>query len=69
MGFDTIKEIPKDVILVLGGIFSAVLFAWTQQSCIYTQLDFNIYWGTIVGLIGIPLLYSSYVIMLTKKVK
>jgi len=55
------KKIPNDLLLVASGLFVGVLYLWTQQSCVYTRLDWLIFLGTFVSIIGIPMIYSSIV--------
>lgn len=55
------RKIPDDVVLVICSVFTGMLWLWTQQSGIYTRLDFYIYFGAFAVMICAPMFYSGYV--------
>jgi len=61
------KKVPDDVILVFCGIFTGLLYLWTQQGCVYSGFDFWIYIGAVMGFFVVPMVYSSIVYYQSKK--
>ena len=55
------KKIPDDVILVFCGIFAAILFMWTNLNNVKTNLDYWILISGVIGMILIPMVWSSIV--------
>jgi hypothetical protein len=60
------KTIPDDLILVVIGFFAGILFLWTNLNTIRNIKDIQILLGGTICMMGIPIVYSIYVLMCNK---
>ena len=55
-----VYDMPDDVVLVLAGLFTAIVFLWMNLNNVYSRWDVFYLIATVSGLIGFPMVYSIH---------